>query len=86
MRINEVLGLRWRDIDFKAGVVSTRRGVVYAREGKPKTDASSACVPLAVAVLDSLQAWWAETSYAAPEDCVFASFRMNGRQPYWGTQ
>lgn len=83
LRINEVLGLRWRDIDFEAGVVSIRRGVVYAREGRPKTDASSACLPLADAVLDALKSWRAETPYAASDDWVFASPRMKGTQPYW---
>ena len=84
LRINEVLGLLWSDIDFESGIMRVRRGVVYAKPGRPKTDASRASMPLVPAVLESLEEWRRVTPYAAPEDWVFASPRMKGRQPYWG--
>ena len=84
LRINEVLGLRWGDVDFKSGVMMVRRGVVYAKTGRTKTDASRAAMPLAPAVLESLEHWRRQTPYAGVADWVFASPRMKGKQPYWG--
>jgi integrase len=82
LRVSEVLGLRWSDIDFDAGVMHVQRAIVYNVVGQPKSDSSKSRMPLASAVLDSLRQWRSETPYAAAEDWVFASPRMKGRKPY----
>jgi integrase len=71
--------------DFDAGAMHVQRGIVYSVVGNTKSDASKSSVPLAASVLDSLARWRRETPYAAPEDWVFASTRMKGKKPYWGS-
>ncbi|MHB1672801.1 MAG: tyrosine-type recombinase/integrase [Acidobacteriaceae bacterium] len=73
LRVSELLALRWQDIDFDTGVLHVRRAIVSGVVGETKTNASSSGMPLAISVLNSLQAWRRETPYAASSDWVFAS-------------
>lgn len=82
LRASELTGLRWDDIDFDAGVLYVRRGVVYSVVGEMKTDASRSQLPLAPWLVDSLLAWRKETPYAKPTDWIFASPRRRGKKPY----
>ena len=82
LRVSELLALRWDDIDFEAGVIHIKRGIVYNVVGATKSGASKSRIPIAPTVLASLERWRRETPYAAPEDWVFASPRMKGRKPY----
>lgn len=84
LRASELLALRWLDIDFESGVMHVQRGIVYGVVGDTKTNASKSRIPLAAAVLDSLERWRRETPYAASADWVFASPRTKGERPYWG--
>ena len=82
LRASELTGLRWNDIDFDAGILHVRRGVVYSVVGEVKTDASRSQLPLAPFVLETLLAWRRETPYASLDDWIFASPRMRGKKPF----
>ena len=84
LRASELTALRWEDINFDAGVLHVRRGIVYAVVGEVKTDASRSKLPLAPWLVESLLAWRRETPYAKPTDWIFASPRMKGRKPFRG--
>ncbi len=47
MRQGELLGLRWRDVDWTARRVRVRRSFVHGEFGPPKSKRSSRSVPLA---------------------------------------
>src|SRR5205814_9891965 len=46
MRRGELLALRWRDVDWTAGLVRVRRNYTRGEFGTPKTRRSSRAVPL----------------------------------------
>jgi len=82
LRASELTGLRWQDVEFDAGVLHVRRGVVTGVVGEVKTDASKSQLPLAAFVLEALKAWRRETPYAKPSDWIFASPRTRGKKPF----
>jgi integrase len=85
VRISEMLGLVWDDVDFDAGVMHVRAQLSCAHRGAParrvppKTAASVRDIPL-VAQLARLRAAHRQASrFARGEDWVFATAR---RTPY----
>lgn len=85
MRISEALALRWSDLDWQQGRIFVRRGWVDGEIGRPKSQASRANVEMAPALAAVLEAWRKETIYAQPDDYVFASYKLKGRQPRTGS-
>jgi integrase len=83
LRVSEALGLKWSDVDFIAGEIRLSRAVVHQHVGEMKTEASKKPVPLDGALLDALQDWSKQSLYRGPDDWVFASPEMDGKQPYW---
>jgi integrase len=83
LRISEVLGLKWMDIDWKTLQMNVTRSVVDGIVGKCKTETSRRPVPIDEFTADELLAWKKETCYAGPEDWVFASERVQGKMPPW---
>ena len=83
LRISEVLGLKWGDIDWKALQMEVTRSVVDGIVGKCKTETSRRPVPIDRFTAGELLAWQKESCYAGPEDWVFASERVQGRMPPW---
>jgi len=83
LRISEVLGLKWKDIDWKTLQMDVTRSVVDGVIGKCKTETSRRPVPIDELTAEELLAWKQETAYAEPEDWVFASERVQGRMPPW---
>jgi integrase len=83
IRISEVLGLKWMDIDWKALQMEVTRSVVDGIVGKCKTETSRRPVPIDEFTAGELLAWKCETCYAASDDWVFASERVQGRMPPW---
>jgi integrase len=58
LRSSELRGLRWADIDLKAGVLHVRqRADRYAVIGEPKSKAGHRTVPLGPMVLNTLREW-----------------------------
>ena len=81
LRISEILALRWSDVDWKNSCIRVVRAYVYGRFGPPKSRASKKPVPLHPLLATSLEAWRAETAYAADEDFIFPSLRLKGQKP-----
>ena len=58
LRASELRGLRWRDIDLKAGELNVRqRADRYNEIGHPKSKAGVRTIPLAPEVLSALKEW-----------------------------
>lgn len=81
LRISELLGLTWADIDFAAGLIRVRAQLSRPHRGEParrvapKTPASVREVPLVPQLADRLAAHRRATPFAAPTDWVFVTSR-----------
>lgn len=81
LRISELLGLIWEDIDFGAGLIRVRAQLSRAHRGEParrvppKTPASLRAVPLIEQLSHQLAAHKQASPFAAPGDWVFATTR-----------
>ena len=84
LRMSELFGLKWHDIDFRRNQVSVTRSIVFQVVGPCKTEASQKPVPLDSRLADALKVWRDQTKYNKAEDWVFASPAARGRKPYWG--
>lgn len=74
LRLGELLGLQWRDIDFDAGVLHVRRQ--WSRMGDfapPKTKKGVRRVPLTAELVRALRGHRLASHYSQDEDVVFAS-------------
>jgi integrase len=84
LRMSELFGLKWHDIDFHRNQISVTRSIVFQVVGPCKTEASQKPVPLDSRLAESLKVWRDRTEYSHAEDWVFASPAARGRRPYWG--
>lgn len=81
LRISELLGLIWEDVDFTAGLIRVRAQLSRAHRGEParrvapKTPASVREVPLVEQLAHLLATHKQATPFAAPADWVFATGR-----------
>jgi integrase len=58
LRISELLGLRWQDVDLDAGKLRVRqRANIYQDMGAPKSEAGQREVPLPPMVVNTLKQW-----------------------------
>ncbi len=58
MRISELRGLPWRDVDLEAGVIHVRqRADAWRNIGPPKSKAGARDIPLAPIVINALRLW-----------------------------
>jgi integrase len=79
MRLSELLGLTWTDVDLAAGVIRVRRQLSWARRNSPsrrvppKTEASVRDIPLAPQLEVLLRKHRLATPFSGEEDYVFAS-------------
>ena len=90
LRISEVLGLKWKDIDWLAKTIRIERGVVKQIVDDVKSSYSAGTMLIADALLESIKQWKQTTQFSGAEDWVFASPVNLGRQPLsythvWGT-
>jgi integrase len=83
LRVGELLGLKWEDVDFEALEVNITRSVVKQRITRCKTEASRKPVPLDAELAEALFHWRLQCPYPQSGDWVFASPHRKGRQPYW---
>ncbi len=83
LRVSELLALRWHDCDFDAGEIRLSRGIVRQHIGQMKTEASRKPVPMEAGLADVLTNWRGQCAYNQPEDYIFASIEMDGKQPLW---
>jgi len=83
LRVSELLGLKWADVDFTAGEIHLSRGVVRQHIGNMKTETSGKPLPLDAALADVLTRWRGCCPYNQDADYIFASPDKHGMQPYW---
>ena len=83
LRVSELLGLKWGDVEFAAGEIHLSRGIVRQHIGQMKTEASRKPVPLDAGLADVLLNWRGRCPYNQDADYIFASPDKNGSQPYW---
>jgi integrase len=86
MRMSELLGLRWGDIDFASKKIMLNRTWVYGRIEGGKTEESREPVLLGERTAGFLQEWHRQTPYAGKSDWVFASNKLRGARPISGSQ
>lgn len=73
LRIGEIIGLQWGDIDLLGKTLSIRRTVWQYHVGPAKTEYSEAALPLAPELVSLLGSWLSQAQYRAATDWVFAS-------------
>ena len=79
LRISELLGLIWADLDFAAGLIRVQAQLSRAHRGEParrvatKTPASVREIPLVPQLADRLAAHRRQTRFAVPTAWVFAT-------------
>jgi integrase len=83
LRVGELLGLKWSDINFEQLEICFTRDVVKQRIERCKTEASKKPVPIDAALAEALWSWRLRCGYNQPGDWIFASPHKKGRQPYW---
>jgi integrase len=71
LRQGELVALRWRDIDWTAGVVRVRRNYTRGEWGTPKSRRSSRAVPLADRAAAELERHYQRSAYRGDEQLVF---------------
>jgi integrase len=84
LRISEVLGLKWSDINWEKLEMEVSRSIVYARVGKCKTEVSRQPVSLDELTAEELSTWREICTYGQPSDWIFASEWTGGKMPPWG--
>lgn len=83
LRVCEVLGLKWEDIDFIDQSMNVLRSYVDGAIGPCKTEVSQQAVPLDEIAVDGLLAWRKICPFGFDEDWVFGSERAFGKLPVW---
>ena len=79
LRISEVLGLKWKDVDWKT--VHIQRAVVKQVVGDVKLTNPARKMACAEELLEVLKLWHQTTEFSDAEDWMFASGYKLGRQP-----
>jgi integrase len=81
LRRGELIALRWRDLDFDAGLANITHSIWRNVEGDTKTQASHKPVPLPPIVVAELNRWRQTSLYRSDDDFLFPSISKNGNQP-----
>lgn len=82
LRVSEILGLKWRDIDWDGLRLAVRQAYVYGKQGDVKTRASHRWMPLDRLLAERLRQHKARMpAQAGSEDWVFANPETG--KPYW---
>jgi integrase len=71
LRQGELLGLRWRDVDWSAGRIRVRQNYVRGHWGTPKSRRGSRSVPMADRVAGDLERHYQRSAFQADDDLVF---------------
>jgi integrase len=80
LRVSELLGLQWGDVDFQNLTVKIERSVVEGEVNETKTEASAGVLPLDAGLAEALLAHRVRSPYARESDFIFAGDRG---QPRW---
>jgi integrase len=82
LRVSEVLGLKWGDIDWFKDELTIQRSVVDQTEDTTKTEASAAKLPLDQEEIAMLTNWRAQSEFTEDHHYIFASPHLAGEKPY----
>jgi integrase len=82
LRVSELRGLKWADVDFTTGEIHLSRGVVRRFIGNMKTEASRKPVPMDARLADVLAYWRKTCPYNQDADFIFASPDMHGMRQW----
>jgi integrase len=80
LRISEISGLQWGDVDLLNSTLSIRRSVVQGHIGPAKTMYSEASLPLSQELVKALTNWYSRAAYRSDGDFVFAG---DSGKPLW---
>lgn len=80
LRISEILGLRWGDIDWRNLSILIQRSVVMGKVYETKTEASRKPMPVDPQIAEALLTFRRQAVYIGPHDYIFAG--DNGK-PRW---
>jgi integrase len=72
LRLGELIGLSWQDIDWSAGVIRVRRSFTHGAWSAPKSRTSSRAVPLADRLAGELERHYQRSAFGHDDDLVFA--------------
>src|SRR5256885_11026731 len=82
LRVSEILGLRWNDIDWEGLRLAVRHAYVYGQQGDVKTQASHRWMPLDRSLAERLRQHKTRLApLAKSDDWVFANPETG--KPYW---
>jgi integrase len=79
LRVGELLGLKWEDVNFEILEVNLTRSVVKQKITRCKTKASRKPIPLDPELAEILLSAKLQSPYSQPSDWVFASPHRNGK-------
>jgi integrase len=82
LRVSELFGLQWRDIDWLGEQFKVERGVVRQVQDSTKNDRSEAVLPLSDAEIEMLKSWRKASEFTKDTDYIFASPYQAGEKPY----
>lgn len=71
LRVSEILGLRWQDLNFPAGELHVQQAYYRGQMGTPKTMGSRRTVPMPPRLADALAAHCRRISLQVPDHVVF---------------
>jgi hypothetical protein len=74
---------KWGDLYFENMQMNVSRGIVHGVVGDVKIEASRKALPMAPVLADVLRDWKDRSKYRGPDNWMFASPRMHGKQPLW---
>jgi integrase len=67
----ELIALRWKDVDWEAGLIRVRRNYTRGRFGTPKRKRSSRSVPMPERVTAALKQHFKRSNYTGADNLVF---------------
>ena len=71
LRQGELAALRWRDVDWAAGLIRVRRNFTHGRMSTPKSDRSARAVPMFDRLAGELDRHFTSSSYQGDGELVF---------------
>lgn len=80
LRVSEILGLRWGDIDWEKLTLLVQRSVVAGKVYETKTEASCKPMPIDPQLAEALLTYRRQALYVGPDDYIFAG---EGGRPRW---